>query len=224
MLCAPESFQQPFSTYMDTDLALPERIMDALEVVMRRHGVAKTNVVDVAQVLGMSHANIYRHFPSKKALLAAVAARWLHQISTPLQAIADDAASPASERLAAWFNCLRQAKQDKVRQDPELFRIYHTATEQSQEVVDAHVATLLAQLERIVADGMAAGEFVSGASAATTARVFLLATVRFHHPALVTQDLPPAEEDARALCELLLTGLSSPPRSRRQSAELFNDH
>lgn len=196
---------------MDADSSLKERIMDAAEEVLRRHGAAKTNVVDMAQVLGMSHANIYRYYPSKKALFDAVAARWLHRISAPLQAIADDAGRPAAERLAAWFDALRRSKRNKVRRDPELFRVYHGIVEKAHEVVGAHVAALLAQLERIIADGVANGEFAPGALAATVARVFLMATVQFHHPALVAQDPPPTEADARALFSLLLTGLRGSP-------------
>ena len=63
---------------------LVDRILAAAETVLRRHGVEKTNVVDIARALGISHANIYRHFPSKKALLDAVAARWLERVTAPL--------------------------------------------------------------------------------------------------------------------------------------------
>ncbi len=197
---------------MDADSSVNERIMDAAEEVLRRYGPAKTNIVDIAEVLGMSHANIYRYFPSKKALLDAVAARWLHKISAPLQAIAEDTKRPAAERLAAWFDALRRAKQEKVRRDPELFRVYHGIVEKAHEVVGTHVAALLAQVERIIADGVAGGEFAPGVLAATVARTFLMATVQFHHPALVTQDPLPTEEDAHALFSLLLIGLRGTAR------------
>ena len=186
---------------------LSQRILDAAEEVLRRHGAEKANVVDVARVLGMSHANIYRHFSSKKALLDAVAARWLHAVSAPLETIADDGTRPAVERLAAWFDTLRTAKQHKLRDDPELFRVYHGITENAHEVVGAHVATLLGQLERILADGIAAGEFRAGLDAPATARAFMQATVQFHHPALLVQAPPPTDADARAVLGLLLAGL-----------------
>ena len=67
-----------------------DRILAAAEVVLRRHGVEKTNVVDVARALGISHTSIYRHFPSKKALLDAVAAHWLNVVTSPLKVIAKD--------------------------------------------------------------------------------------------------------------------------------------
>ena len=186
---------------------LSQRILDAAESVLRRHGAEKTNVVDIARVLGMSHANIYRHFPSKQALLDAVAVRWLHRVADPLEAIANDRARPASERLAAWFNALREAKRHKVRDDPELFQVYHNTVMAMREVVDEHVATLAGQVEMIIADGMAAGEFTPGPSPAALARAFQQATLAFHHPALVMQDPSPTDADARAVLGLLLAGL-----------------
>ena len=47
---------------MSEEPALPERILDAAEAVLRRHGTEKANVVDIARSLDMSHGNIYRHF------------------------------------------------------------------------------------------------------------------------------------------------------------------
>ena len=187
---------------------LSQRIMDAAEHVLRRHGAAKTNVVDVARMLGMSHANIYRHFPSKKALLDAVAARWLETVSGPLETIAADETRSASERLAAWFHALRLAKLRKVRKDPELFRVYHGIVENAHEVVGAHVDTLLSHVQSIIAAGIEGGEFSAGLDVPAAARAFLLATAHFHHPALVVQDPLPTEADADAVCKLLLAGLT----------------
>ncbi len=187
--------------------SLPQRILDAAEDVLRRHGAAKTNVVDVARALGMSHANIYRHFPSKKALLDAVAARWLETVHAPLENIAADCSRPAAERLADWFHALRAAKQRKVRKDPELFRVYHGIVENAHEVVGAHIAALLRQLAGIIGAGIAGGEFAAGLDPAASARAFLLATVQFHHPALLVQGPLPTDADAAAVLVLLLAGL-----------------
>ncbi len=196
---------------MPAAVPLSQRILDAAEAVLRRHGLEKTNVVDIARSLGMSHGNIYRHFPSKQALLDAVAVRWLHAVSDPLEGIADDRARPATERLRAWFDALRRAKRRKVRDDPELFQVYHGIVVAMRDVVDEHVNTLLGQVERMVADGVAAGEFSRGLDAAASARAFLQAMSAFHHPALVMQDPPATEEDARAVFGLMLAGLRAGP-------------
>ena len=186
---------------------LSQRILDAAETVLRRHGAEKTNVVDIARVLGMSHGNIYRHFPSKQALLEAVVVRWLAAVEAPLETIANDQARPADERLTAWFDTLRTMKTGKLRDDPELFRIHFNIVEAARAVVDEHVTVMLGQLEKIIADGMAAGEFSSQFEPATAARAFLRATSPFHHPALIMQPPPPTEADAQAVLGLLLAGL-----------------
>lgn len=71
-----------------------ERILDTAEEVLRRFGPAKATVLDVARALGVSHGSVYRHFPSKAALRAAVAERWLARVSTPLVEIATGEVRP----------------------------------------------------------------------------------------------------------------------------------
>ena len=189
------------------EATLPERILDAAEQVLRRHGAEKTNVVDIARVLGMSHGNIYRHFPSKKALLDSVAARWLHKVTFPLEAIASDHSHPAPERLVRWFDTLRVVKQHKVLDDPELFRVYHRLAMAAGKLASEHVDGLLAQVERIITEGVTAGEFSRHLNVRVAARSCLHAMASFHHPALLSQGTLPEEDDARAVLALLLAGL-----------------
>ena len=191
------------------EISLPDRILDVAETVLRRHGADKTNVVDIAKSLGMSHGNIYRHFPSKKALLNAVAARWLETLGGPLIDIANDQSRPAAERLVAWFDTLRAAKRRKLRDDPELFRMHFYIIENEKEMVAAHVAELRGQVAQILADGVATGEFPGVTDPAAAARAFLLATSAFHHPALVVQNPPTTDEDANAVMAVVLAGLQS---------------
>lgn len=186
---------------------LSERILDAAERVLRRHGAEKTNVVDIARALGMSHGNIYRHFPSKQALLNAVAVRWLHPITVPLELIANDRSRPAAERLIEWFDTLRAAKRRKVLDDPELFHVHQQVVRHTPEVVKDHVQAIHGQVEQIIADGIAAGEFADRTDARVAAMAFLQATSPFHHPALLSQSTPPTDAEAHAILGLLLAGL-----------------
>ena len=189
-----------------------DRILAAAEAVLRRHGVEKTNVVDIARALGISHTNIYRHFPSKKALLDAVAARWLNVVTSPLEAIARDHTRPAAVRLISWFDTLRVAKQHKVLDDPELFRVYHRLAMAARELASAHVTGLLAQVEGIIAEGMSSGEFSARLDARASALACLHAMSPFHHPAMLSQaGTPPKEEEAHAVLGLLLAGLRAGP-------------
>jgi len=184
-----------------------EQILTTAEALLRRFGPEKMTVVDVARALGMSHGNVYRHFPSKAALLDAVAQRWLHAVSEPLADIADDESAPADERLLRWLRELTAIKQRKVLADPEIFANYHAAAEDAHAVVAEHVAELRGQLARIIADGVAAGLFRRVDPSAAAEAVFQ-ATAYFHHPYHVERHggrLPP--EQADAVFRLLLDGL-----------------
>jgi AcrR family transcriptional regulator len=125
----------------------------------------------------------------------------------PLEAIASDSSRPASERLEAWFETLRAIKRRKVLDDPELFQVHHNIVEQAPEIVEEHIATMLNQLERMIAEGVATGEFSRRLEPALAARAFLQATSPFHHPALLLQAPRASEEDAGVLLDLLLAGL-----------------
>lgn len=157
-----------------------DKILDVAEEVLRRFGPAKATVVDVARALGVSHGSVYRHFPSKAALRDAVAERWLSRISAPLEAVASEK-GPAPERLRRWFDVLMQNKRKMMREDPELFATYNQLTTEAREVVGAHIAKLKEHLSRIIADGIARGEFTATDPVAAARAVFH-ATTRFHNP------------------------------------------
>ncbi|MEH2136762.1 TetR family transcriptional regulator [Nostoc sp.] len=184
----------------------PERILDAAEEVLRRYGLAKATVVDVARFLEVSHGTIYRHFPSKAALRDAVAERWLHRVSTPLAAIAQEPGS-ARERLHRWFEQLMTLKRQKVLKEPELFATYSAITQEARGVVEAHIAELLRQVAQIVESGISTNEFrVTDPQAA--AKAVLQATVRFHHPAHASEwSDPDIDTDFAQVWRLILAGL-----------------
>jgi len=182
------------------------RILDAALDQLRRHGPAKTGVVDVARALGISHAAVYRHFPSKDALFDAVAGRWLQAVSQPLKEIAGRRGKPA-KRLEDWLATLIAIKRRKVTDDPELFATYHAVAEAAHNVAAAHVAELLDGLRRIIADGMASGDFAVP-DAKVAAEAVLNATARFHHPHFV-REFPADPAAERAVIRLVLAGLAN---------------
>lgn len=191
-----------------TESALtPERILDAAEEVLRRYGLAKATVVDVARFLEVSHGTIYRHFPSKAALRDAVAERWLHRVSTPLQAIANEPGS-ASERLHQWFRQLMTLKRQKVLNDPELFATYSAIAEEARDVVQAHVDELVQQVAQIIDSGISSQVF-HVTDSHRVARAVFQATIRFHHPAHAMEwSDPNIDADFAQVWGLILAGLT----------------
>jgi AcrR family transcriptional regulator len=169
-----------------------EQILQAAEDVLRRHGPAKTNVVDVARALNVSHGSVYRHFPSKAALREAVAERFLESVTTPLQDIDDP---------KQWFDTLIAGKRARAQQDPELFANYVALALESGDAVTNHVDHLVAQLTTIVGDE-------------TTARALFDATARWHDPRHAEEWFEPGADEAfEAVWALLAQAIARPARS-----------
>lgn len=191
---------------MTEDVLTPERILDVTEEVLRRFGPAKATVIDVARALGVSHGSVYRHFPSKAALRDAVTERWLARLSEPL-AEAMEEKGPAVQRLRHWFELLITSKRKSAHDDPELFATYMALVAEAREVVKAHVDDLVGQITRIIADGVARGEFTV-ADPATTGQAVFYATTRFHNPAHAQEwSDPNIDESFEGVWSLILWGL-----------------
>jgi AcrR family transcriptional regulator len=187
----------------------PERILEATEEVLRRYGLAKATVVDVARALDVSHGSVYRHFPSKASLRQAVAKRWLDRANAPLQKIAESS-GPAPARLEKWLRAMIDIKYKKVTEDPEMFATYLTLAQEACEAVKAHKERLVDQVAQIVADGVKQGAF-QVTDAKVAARAVFDATTRYHHPAHSDEWKDPSRS-ARidALLGLLLRSLEAP--------------
>ncbi|MFF2204290.1 TetR family transcriptional regulator [Streptomyces sp. NPDC058145] len=183
-----------------------ERILEATEEVLRRHGPAKATVVDVARALGVSHGSVYRHFRTKAALREAVTKRWLDRTSERLAGIAAGAGAP-EDRLRDWLAALFEAKRHKAGDDPELFATYTVLTDENGTVVGDHLADLTGQLTRIIEAGTTSGAFAP-ADPTTTARAVFQATGRFHDPCYAREWREPGiEAELEAVVNLLLRGL-----------------
>ncbi|MGW0600803.1 TetR family transcriptional regulator [Streptomyces sp. NPDC002776] len=184
-----------------------ERILEATEDVLRRHGPAKATVVDVARALGVSHGSVYRHFRTKAALREAVTKRWLDRTSAVLAGIVAEGGRDPETRLRDWLLALFDAKRHKAGDDPELFATYTVLTAENSDAVDEHIEELTGQLAEIVRSGVASGAFAS-ADPLTTARAVFQATARFHDPGYHREwERPGAQDEFEAVVELLARGL-----------------
>ena len=189
----------------------PERILEVTEDVLRRFGLAKATVVDVARALDVSHGSVYRHFPSKASLRQAVAKRWLDRVNGPLLKILEGQ-EPAPARLEHWLRTLFAIKHQKFSEDPEMFATYLTLAREACEVVKGYKECLCGQVERILADGMKQGAF-DIADVKVASHAVFDATIRFHHPAHSEEWSDPALAGRiDAVLTLLLRGLQTPTK------------
>jgi AcrR family transcriptional regulator len=189
----------------ETPLTL-DRVVAAAEDVVRRFGPAKATVVDVARVLGVSHAAVYRHVATKAKLRDLVVSRWAEATMPPLRAIVAKR-GPATQRLRRLFDALIAVKRRRAADDPELFAAYRTLAAGAQSIVAAHVEELVELAATVIRCGVKEGTFRS-VDPVAAGRALLFATSRFHHPAHAAEwDDPAIDAAYDDVWQLLMSGL-----------------
>ncbi len=117
--------------------ATDARLLTIAAEHLRRLGPRRVTVVGIAQAAGMTHANVYRYFSSKTALIDAVAAQWLRRLELGLAEIAD-APDPADDKLERLLVAIAQGNRGLLARDRHLFEVYAAAAETSRGFVRKH--------------------------------------------------------------------------------------
>src|SRR5258708_29472566 len=190
---------------VDTPLTC-DRIVAAAEDVLRRFGPAKATVVDVARLLGVSHAAVYRHVATKAELRDLVVGRWVEATMPSLRAIASRS-GPAPRRLRRLIDALVVVKRRRAADDPELFAAYRTMSAHAQSHVAAHIEELIKLAAMVIRSGVKEGT-LRAVDPVAAARAVLFATTKFHHPAHAAEWADPAIDAAyNDVWQLLMNGL-----------------
>ena len=162
------------------------RLIDIARAHVRRFGAARVTVVGVAAEAGMTHANVYRYFPSKIALLDEVVAAWLR----PLEAIlreAADGADPAADKLERMLGAIHADYRRKLDDDPALFDLLIEALEAGRGSARKHRARIQSEIQRVVEDGVASAAFAMTDRRRAMSLIFN-ASHRFIHPVALRLD------------------------------------
>jgi AcrR family transcriptional regulator len=125
---------------------------------LRRFGPKHVTVVGIADAAGMTHANVYRYFASKAALIDAVAGQWLRDLEAVIADIAD-APDPADDKLERLLQAWARIHRDLLMEDRHLFDGYCSATETSRALIRKHRARMRVLIERVLDEGIATGKF-----------------------------------------------------------------
>jgi AcrR family transcriptional regulator len=134
------------------------RLLSIAAEHLRRFGRRRLTVVGIAEAAGMTHANVYRYFPSKSDLVDAVVAQWLKALEVDLAAIAD-APDPADDKLERLIVAIARAHRDCLETDPNLFDVYAAAAEALRPVVRKHRTRQRSFLERVLDEGIGTNAF-----------------------------------------------------------------
>jgi AcrR family transcriptional regulator len=163
-----------------------QKILELAGEHLRRFGPTRTTIVGIAIAAGMSHANVYRYFPSKQALIEAVTALWLKPIEGALRVIVEGQ-DPAYDKLERALVALQRAYREKMDTDPILFRLLCEAIEKGQGVARRHRNRVQNEIQTIVEEGIGSGSFRMQDRRRAMSLVFDLAH-RFIQPVSIAMD------------------------------------
>jgi AcrR family transcriptional regulator len=162
------------------------RILEIATDHIRRHGIERTTILRIAAEAGMSHANIYRYYPSKTALIEEISAHWLKPLEAGLHVIAD-APDPAFDKLERLIFALHRAYRDKIEGDPGVFALFAMASMQGAPIARRHYGRRDAEMRRILDEGVGAQGF-DPTDPKRALALILDSTYRFLDPAVVKAD------------------------------------
>jgi AcrR family transcriptional regulator len=169
-----------------------DRIVETAEALFRRLGFAKTAVADIATELKMSPANIYRFFSSKHAIVEAICQRCLSELDGKAWAVARSRGS-AAERLERLFREILTYHKENLLTEQRVNDMVLVALEHNWDAIRAHKEAIRMVTEKILRDGIEAGEF-EPVEPRETARLMMGSMVRFCHPVLLAQNLQDKED------------------------------
>jgi AcrR family transcriptional regulator len=183
-----------------------ERILVAAERLFREIGYQKTTVADIAKVLRMSPANVYRFFDSKKAIHEGVARALMGGVEDAAQAIAARGGSAAS-RLRELMTTIHRMNSERYIGDCKLHEMVEVAMEESWDVCVAHMLQITETIAAVIAEGVASGEF-EAPDVPLAAMCACTAMMRFFHPQMIAQCATKPGPSLDQMIDFVLAGLA----------------
>jgi AcrR family transcriptional regulator len=162
------------------------RLVEIARAHVRKFGHARTTVVGVAAEAGMTHANVYRYFPSKTALLDEVVAMSLRPLEAQLREAAEGA-DPAYDKLERMLAAIHRDYRRKLDDDPELFDLVIDALVRNRPSARKHRSRVQSEIQRVYEEGVASGAFAMTDRRRAMSLIFDAAH-RFIHPVALRLD------------------------------------
>jgi AcrR family transcriptional regulator len=183
-----------------------ERILVVAERLFREIGYQKTTVADIAKVLRMSPANVYRFFDSKKAIHEGVARGLMGEVEEATQAIASKPGLAAT-RLREMMTNINRMNSERYLGDSKLHEMVEVAMVESWGVCVAHMELITRTIAEVIAQGVAAGEF-HAPDVPLAAMCSCSAMIRFFHPQMIAQCVDKPGPSIDQMIDFVLAGLA----------------
>src|SRR3954468_127004 len=189
-----------------TEVDMRERILVVAERLFREIGYQKTTVADIAKVLRMSPANVYRFFDSKKAIHEGVARILMGEVESAAQAIASTP-GPAARRLRELIVTINRMNSERYIGDSKLHEMVEIAMQESWNVCVAHMEVITSTIAEVIAQGAASGEF-DAPDVPLAAMCTCTAMMRFFHPQMIAQCADKPGPSIDQMIDFILAGLA----------------
>jgi len=183
-----------------------ETILNATEEVIRRFGPEKANITDVAKLLKVSHAALYRYYNGKTDLWNAVIERWLSNLHASSNDILKED-KPADIKLFRLLEDFAEAKRRSAVNDPEMFASYLKLAQSSMDVIEKSIEDGINSIKEIIVQGITEGIFFEEFPHQAAKSVYLATSV-FIHPNSFND--PNRKQDIESVVNLLIRGLKIP--------------
>jgi AcrR family transcriptional regulator len=188
-----------------------ERILAVAERLFREIGYTKTTVADIAKLLRMSPANVYRFFDSKKAIHEGVARSLMGGVEDAAQAIAARR-GPAAAKLRELLTTVHRMNSERYVDDSKLHEMVEIAMQESWDVCIAHMQRVTETIGAVIAEGAASGEFQVH-DVPLAALCTCTAMIRFFHPQMIAQCADKPGPTIDQMIDFVLDGLA--PRAKQ---------
>jgi len=139
-------------------LATRERIIQAAENLFRVVGYAKTTVADIAGVLGMSPANVYRYFPTKAHINEEICDRLVRSFETQCLGAIEQKGT-AFEIIRLFLLEYHRAIRASLLNENRLYDMISIAMEQHWPVIQGHSERIRSILCSLIDKGIKSEEF-----------------------------------------------------------------
>ncbi|WP_338012517.1 TetR/AcrR family transcriptional regulator [Rhizobium sp. Root1203] len=193
------------------------RIIEAGTAACRHYGPSKTNVADIARLLGKSPASVYKIFPSKAALWDAIAGSFLETtLRVPPLAIGEgcDAASCLEEAALGQHRLMSEARDG----DRQMFSLVVLAADGCWPSFMRHLKDLQADVGRLIRAGITSEEFAP-VRVDVAAPCFCASVVSLWDPRLIGASSSAHRISAHALVSFAVAGLRKHPGCRNDLDE-----
>ncbi|NEU13434.1 TetR/AcrR family transcriptional regulator [Methylobacterium sp. BTF04] len=184
------------------------RILATAEQAFREVGYQKTTVADIAKILRMSPANVYRFFESKKAIHEAVLKRLMDETEQRVALAAIAPGRTASDRITSVITLLHETCVERCNANPRMHEMIEAAITESWDVCRRHIDRVGSVFATMVTEGVESGEFTV-ANPILAAACIHTAILRYCHPALVSHYPDAGAPPVAAMIDFLISGLRS---------------